>query len=152
MRVFPLPLLLTLAMPVAFGVSLTARSAANGTSDKKDHPRLSVKASPAMAFSPARVVVTADISGGANDAQDYYCPSIEWEWGDGTTSDATADCDPYEAGKSSIKRHFTSEKIFRSAGEYHVQFRLKQKDKTIASATTLVKIRPGVGDPGGGGY
>jgi hypothetical protein len=110
---------------------------------------LSVKANPAMAISPARVVVSADISGGPDDYEDYYCAGVEWDWGDDTRSNNSADCDPYEAGKSQIKRRFTADHVYRLAGEYRIQFRLKKKDKPIAAASTSVKIRPGLGDPGG---
>jgi hypothetical protein len=119
-----------------------------GAADKAK-PNISVKASPVIAFSPARVVVTADLKGGANDYEDFYCPSIEWEWGDGTTSEQTIDCDPYEAGKSEIKRHFSASKVFQISGDYRVQFKIKKKDKTIAVGSTDVKIRPGAREAGG---
>src|SRR5690349_1940001 len=78
-----------------------------------DKAKMTVKANPTMAFSPARIVVTADVTGGANDDQQLYCPAVEWEWGDGTKSEQSADCDPYEAGKSEIKRHFTTDHTYR---------------------------------------
>jgi hypothetical protein len=117
--------------------------------DKPKAPKIAVKASPAMAISPARVVVTADITGGPNDFEDFYCAAIEWEWGDDTRSNQSADCEPYEPGKSEMKRHFTADHVFRTAGEYRVRFHLKKKDKTIATATTTLRIQPGLGDPGG---
>ena len=115
----------------------------------KGKPSISVKASPTVAFSPARVVVTADIKGGPNDYEDFYCASIEWQWGDGTSSNQTADCDPYEPGKSEIKRHFTVDRVFQTSGDFRVEFRLKKKDKVIAIGSTMVKIRPGVREIGG---
>jgi hypothetical protein len=138
MRFLALPLMLGLAV---FGSDLS------GSDAKK--PKLSVKANPAMAISPARVVASADISGGPDDYEDYYCAGVEWDWGDDTRSNNSADCDPYEAGKSEIKRRFTADHVYRLAGEYRIQFRLKKKDKPIAAASTSVKIRPGLGDPGG---
>jgi hypothetical protein len=123
--------------------------AAAGAADK-DKPSLSVKANPSIAFSPARVVLTADLKGGANDYEDYYCSTIEWDWGDGTKSQQTMDCDPYEPGKSEIKRHFVIDRVFNIAGDFRVEFRLKKKDKTLTAASTMVKIRPGVRDIGGG--
>ena len=59
-------------------------------------------------------MLTAEIKGGANDYEDFYCASVEWEWGDDTKSESKADCDPYEAGKSEIKRRFVMEHTFRS--------------------------------------
>ncbi|PYR55451.1 MAG: hypothetical protein DMF85_19555 [Acidobacteria bacterium] len=125
-----------------------AAPAAIGAADK-DRPSLSLRASPSIAFSPARIVLTADLKGGANDYQEYYCSTVEWDWGDGTRSQQTVDCEPYEVGKSEIKRHFVIDRIFRTAGDYRVEFRLKRKDKTLTTASTVVKIRPGVRDIGG---
>jgi len=94
---------------------------------------------------PARVVLTADLNGGPNDAEDYYCPTIEWDWGDGTTSESTSDCDPYVPGKSEIRRRFTTDHVFR-AGNFRVALRLKKRDKMVASATVMIEIRPGIRD------
>ena len=117
--------------------------------DKPKRPKLTVRANPVMAVSPARVVASADVSGGPDDFEEFYCASVEWDWGDDTKSNNTADCDPYEAGKSEIKRRFTADHVYRTAGEYRIQFRLKKKNKSVGSASTSVKIRPGIGDIGG---
>jgi hypothetical protein len=132
-------------------VALLLALAVGPAASDKDKPSISVKASPAVAFSPARIVVSVDIKGGPNDYEDFYCPSIEWAWGDGTYSNETADCEPYQAGKSEIKRHFTTTRVYNLSGDFRVEFRLKKKDKTIAVGSTIVKIRPGLGDIGGGG-
>jgi hypothetical protein len=63
-------------------------------------------------MSPARIVLTAELLGGPNDYEDFYCPTTEWDWGDGTLSESTLDCAPYESGKSEIKRRFTSSTSF----------------------------------------
>jgi hypothetical protein len=131
-----------LALPLVLAVAFSVP-------DKPKRPKLSVKANPTMAVSPARVVASADINGGPDDFEEFYCASIEWDWGDDTKSNNTVDCDPYEAGKSEIKRRFTADHVYRIGGEYRIQFRLKKKNKTIASASTSVRIRPGIGDPGG---
>jgi hypothetical protein len=136
MRFLALPLMLILAGPAA---------------DAPKRPKLSVKASPSMGLSPARIVASADINGGPDDFEEYYCATVEWDWGDDTRSNNSADCDPYEAGKSTIKRRFTAEHVYRTAGEYRIYFRLKKKNKSVASASTSVRIRPGLGDIGGEG-
>ncbi len=130
-------------------LSVMLALAAATADDKPKRPKISVKANPAMAISPARVVASADISGGPDDFEEFYCAAVEWDWGDDTRSNNSADCDPYEAGKSQIKRRFTADHTYRTAGDYRIQFRLKRKDKPIAAATTSVKIKPGLGDPGG---
>jgi plastocyanin len=115
---------------------------------KKSKPSITVKSTPVVGFSPARMVVTAELRGGDDDYQDFYCATVEWDWGDDTRSQAGADCEPYEAGKSSIKRRFTIDHVFETAGDYRVEFRLKQKNKVVARGTTEVKIRPGIRDGG----
>jgi hypothetical protein len=108
-------------------------------------PKVTLKAQPLVSMSPARVVLTAELQGGADDYEEFYCPSVEWDWGDGTHSESTLDCEPYEAGKSEIRRRFTVEHIFR-AGVYKVMFRLKRRDKTMAAATVNIQVRPGLRD------
>ena len=113
-----------------------------GSEDRK--PSLSLRATPPVGFSPLRVRVVVDVRGGADDYADFYCPSVEWDWGDGTVSEASADCDPYEAGKSAIQRRWTSEHIFRQSGGYKIVFRLKQRNKAVAVSTTQVQVRAGM--------
>jgi hypothetical protein len=128
--------------------------APSGAGAAPDKPKLALKANPPMAFSPARIVVTGELTGVANDNQDFYCPSVEWEWGDGTKSEESADCEPYEAGKSEIKRHFTTDHTYRieevqgippgaqqDYHDFHIQLRLRKSGKVIASAGTTVKIK-----------
>ena len=129
-----------LALPLLVAVAFSG----NTLAEKK--PKISVKANPTMGMSPVRVVVTADITGGANDDADFYCAAVEWEWGDDTRSTNNADCDPYEAGKSEIKRRFTADHTYRTSGEYRVMFRLKKKDKVIGAGNASVKVRGGLGD------
>lgn len=117
--------------------------------DKPKRPKVSIKANPAMAMSPARIVASADIAGGPDDFEEFYCATVEWDWGDDTKSNASTDCEPYEAGKSTIKRRFTADHVYRTAGDYQIVFRLKKKNKSVGSASTSVKIRPGAGDIGG---
>ena len=112
-------------------------------------PSLSLKATPAVSFAPARVVVVAEVKGGTDDNEEFYCPTVEWEWGDFTTSTAEADCEPYEAGKSQIRRRYTVEHQFKNPGSFRIRLVLKKGAKLIANANTLVQVRPGLGTPGG---
>jgi hypothetical protein len=118
--------------------------------DAKDNqdtkrPQIKLRAQPVIAMAPARVVLTAELVGGANDFEEFYCPTIDWEWGDGTQSESSSDCAPYEPGKSEIKRRYTVEHVFR-AGAYRVMFHLKRRDKSIAAASVNIQIRPGLRD------
>jgi hypothetical protein len=134
---------LTLAAPIAAATQKDDKDAKE--SDKR--PKVTLKAQPAISMSPSRVVLTAELVGGSNDFEEYYCPTVEWEWGDGTTSEVTTDCDPYLEGKSSIKRRFVVEHIFR-AGQYRVMFRLKKHAKAVAAATATIQVQPGLRDVG----
>jgi hypothetical protein len=135
--------LISLVLP-----AVTVRTTAQ---DKNKRPSLSLKGTPAMSFSPARVVFLGELRGGADDYEDLYCAAAEWEWGDETRFEHKYDCEPYEPGKSEIKRRFTAEHRYMSAGSYRVSLRLKQNNKVIASATTTVRVRPGLRDPGDNG-
>jgi hypothetical protein len=112
-------------------------------SELNQRPRLSLRAQPNVGIAPARIVLTAELTGGANDFQEYYCPTVLWEWGDGTESESTLDCEPYEAGKSEIRRRYIQQHVFRNAGAQKVWVRLKRNDKLLASATVNVHIQPG---------
>jgi hypothetical protein len=126
--------------------SVTAVAVQKADKDAKDgdkRPRLTLKAQPTIAVSPARVVLTAELVGGANDFQEYYCAAVEWEWGDDTRSESTTDCEPYEQGKSEIKRRFVIEHVFQRSGAYKISIRLKRRNKPVATASVNVQIRPG---------
>jgi hypothetical protein len=129
------------ALTAAVLGSVHLAAAQRDTTDRK--PSLSLKASPPAGFAPLRVHTTVDVRGGANDYAEFYCPTIQWDWDDGTISETSEDCDPYEAGKSTIKRRFSGDHTFRLSGEYRVTFRLKQKDKVIAASTTTIAVRAG---------
>jgi len=131
-----------LAIATAPGV---ARAKQNTSKESKDNPRprIVLRAQPPMGVAPARIVLTAELVGGANDFEEYYCPTISWDWGDDTTSESTVDCEPYEAGKSEIKRRFTVQHIFRQEGTQKVFFRLKRRSKEVGTAWVMVAVRPG---------
>jgi hypothetical protein len=136
-----LSLLAVLDVALASG---NATNAQRGDDNKK--PSLSLRATPPVGFSPLRVRLVVDVNGGSDDYEDFYCPSIEWDWGDGTVSGNSEDCDPYQAGKSTIKRRYSIEHVFRQPGTWQVFFRLKQRDRVIAASSSNVQVRAGVRD------
>jgi len=111
-------------------------------------PSVALRATPPVGFAPLKVRVVADLKGGADDYEDYYCATVEWDWADGTTSGSSEDCNPYEAGKSAIQRRFSAEHTFRQGGEYDVVFRLKQKSRVVAYSKAMVRVRAGIQDDG----
>jgi hypothetical protein len=142
------PVLRAAAVSLAL-LSMSAGARAHQKPDEREpdrRPRLTLRAQPPVGVTPARIVFTAELAGGANDFEEYYCPTITWEWGDDTRSESTLDCEPYEAGKSEIRRRFTVEHTFRRAGGHKVMFRLKRRDKLVATATVTVHVQPGAGE------
>lgn len=135
------------AATILFAAAVSVRAQSGDKDERKDakRPSLSLKATPGTGMVPVRVTATAEFKGGDDDFQDYYCPTIEWNWGDGTVSEAGNDCDPYEAGVSQIKRRFTQAHNYKRAGAFRIVFRLKHRDKVLTSQTTIVRLL-------GGGY
>jgi hypothetical protein len=134
----------------AASVALVAAAGAAFAQQKTDkdptdnpRPRITLRAQPVVGVAPARIVLTAELIGGLNDFEEYYCPTVSWEWGDDTKSESTVDCEPYEAGKSEIKRRFTVQHVFREEGPHKVFFRLKRRNKEVAAAWVNVQVRPG---------
>jgi hypothetical protein len=140
-----LPLLAVLVVALA---TSNASGAQRSGDDKK--PSLSLKATPPVGFSPLKVRLVVDVRGGSDDYEEFYCPTIEWDWGDGTVSGNSEDCDPYQSGKSTIKRRYSIEHVFRQPGTFQVFFRLKQRDRVIAASSSNIQVRPGVRDEFGG--
>ncbi len=140
----------TLARACALGAALAGTAYAQDDKSGKEKevkkPSLQLRVSPAISFSPARVVVSAELKGGADDQADLYCPNLEWEWGDGTRSEAQTDCEPFEAGKSEIKRRFTSTHMYTTAGSYRAQLRLKRGSKVLVGGHVNVQVKAGVRD------
>ena len=143
----------SLLVAAMLGAAASAQKADKGSKDGKEtpdakRPKITLKAQPLIAMAPARVVLTAELVGGDDDFEDFYCPAIEWEWGDGTKSESSADCAPYEPGKSEIKRRFTVEHWFRLGrpSGYRVTVHLKRRDKSVGAATVNVQVRPGLRD------
>ena len=138
-------LLIAATLVISLGAQKSAKDKDQKDSPDAGRPKVTLKAQPVVAMAPARIVLTAELVGGANDFEEYYCNAVEWEWGDGTKSESANDCPPYEAGKSEIKRRFTVEHVFR-AGMFRVYFHLKRHDKMVGNATVNVQVRPGLRD------
>ena len=130
------------AVVAALALAVEWPSAAAAGGPKK--PELVMKANPIMSFPPAKVRFTVDLKGGSDDYEDFYCPTVEWVWDDDTRSESTPDCDPYQAGRSEIKRHYTMEHVYRIPDTYRPEFRLKRKDKVLASVTVQIEVQSGL--------
>ena len=137
------------ALGVVVAVTTISVAVSAQKDDKDQKPKVVLKAQPIISMAPSRVVLTAELVGGKSDFEEFYCPAIEWDWGDGTTSEASSDCQPYESGKSEIKRRFTVDHVFSAPGNFRVLFRLKKNEKAVGLASAQVQVRPGLRDIGG---
>ena len=105
-----------------------------------ERPSLSLRASPTIALSSTGILFIAELRGGADDYEEYYCPSIEWDWDDLTKSETTYDCLPYEPGKSELRRRYSARHTYQDRGSFDVKFRLKRGDDVLGVARTSVTI------------
>jgi len=124
----------------ASGVPVGAQKQENQDSKK---PRLTLKAQPSTGQAPLRVTMLADLAGGANDLEEFYCATAIWDWGDGGSSEKSSDCEPYEKGKSEIRRRYTEEHTFRRGGYYRVYFALEKRDKEIVTGWINIAVQAG---------
>ena len=129
-------------LTAVFLLTLTPPGSGVGRAED-DKPELSLRASPRVAFAPVEVLFVAELRGGADDYEELYCVSIEWDWDDDTRSESTPDCDPYEPGTSKIRRRYSTRHRFDYGGRYEVRVNLKRRDETVASARTTVELRGG---------
>lgn len=128
---------LALALAIgSLGFSGLAEAGSVGSAKK---PRLDLRASPRTAFTPASVLVVAELKGGS-DHQDYYCPGLEWDWGDGNLSAQEGDCEPFQEG-ATVERRFVARHAYSSAGSYRVRLTLRRAQRTVAVATVPVVVR-----------
>src|SRR3954469_3606667 len=130
------------SLVVLSAVLLFAQSDPKPKTEPK-RPQISLKATPASGMVPIRVSGIAELKGGDDDFADYYCPTIEWNWDDGTVSESSNDCDPYEAGKSQIKRKYSVTHPYKQGGHYRITFKLKQKQKVVGGANAVVQLLGG---------
>jgi len=131
---------------LAAGLVLVLMAAASTGADgsKLRKPRLDLRATPRMAFSPVNVFLTAELVGG-DELEDYYCPGLEWNWGDGAKSVRESDCPPFEPGRE-LERRFSAEHGYRRAGDYEITVTLRRANRSLAVASARVNVRPGLGE------
>jgi len=112
---------------------------------KLKKPRLDVRATPRMAFSPVNVFLVAELQGG-DDVEEYYCPELEWDWDDGGKSIQEGDCPPFTRGTTKIDRRFTAEHEYRRAGVFTIKITMRRANRSFAASNVRVTVRPGLGD------
>jgi hypothetical protein len=101
-------------------------------------PVLKLRSSRNTVMSPARVLLTAELVGGA-EREEFYCPEVEWDFADGSRSVRQEDCEPYGA-TTMLERRFTSPHAFVIPGQYVVTVTLRHADNVVARAEALVVV------------
>jgi hypothetical protein len=110
---------------------------------KQERPSLSLRLSPRVGLAPLEVSATAELEGGSDNFEEYYCATIEWDWDDGTRSASSGDCEPYDPNVSEIRRRFTARHRYERGGRYRVAFNLKQNDEVVGRAVTSAQFSGG---------
>jgi hypothetical protein len=131
---------------IAALVVLLSAPALHGQQAEAKRPSLSLRVTPPIGFTPLRVRVVAEVRDGSDDYEDFYCAGVEWDWGDGTVSESASDCEPYEAGKSTIRRMFSADHVYRQAGQFRVVFKLKQKTRQVGTVSSNIQVRSSGGE------
>jgi len=134
-----------LAVLVALGLAAPLPADDAKPEAKLKKPRLDLRATPRMAFSPVNIFLTAELQGG-DDVEEYYCPELEWDWDDGGKSVQEGDCPPFAAGTTKLERRFTAEHEYRRAGVYNIKVTMRRANRSLAASNVRVTVRPGLGD------
>ncbi len=108
-------------------------------------PRLDVRAQPRIAFAPATVLVTGQLVGG-DDLEEFYCPALEWDWGDGGRSAQEGDCPPF-ASDTKMARRFSARHAYREAGAYEIRLTLRRANRAVVAGSITIRVDGGEGEP-----
>lgn len=100
-------------------------------------PHVALRATPRTAFPPANVFVVAELKG--RPGEEFYCPGIEWEWGDGSRSAEEGDCPPYSAG-AEVERFYSARHAYGTPGNYDLTLTMRRADRTLAAASLQIVV------------
>jgi len=106
---------------------------------KGKKPQLALRATPRMAMSPVNVLLRAELVGG-EAGEEFYCPALEWEWGDGAKSSYESDCPPFAPGVE-LERRFSATHAYVQPGDYQITVRLRRADRALASASATISVQ-----------
>jgi hypothetical protein len=108
-------------------------------------PKVELKANPQFAMlsvgPSASATIRFRLSVKDGGDEDYYCPRLEWEWEDLTTSSEESDCPPFaDAQPQDHERSWTKSHQFREPGEHTIRVRLYKGERVIRALDTKVEI------------
>jgi hypothetical protein len=131
--------LIIVSMVLILGPSAGTATSGETALGKKTVLRL--KALPQIALTPARISFTGFLSGNRN-LERYYCPEVEWRFGDGARSVLSPDCHSVEnRDLTPINRLWSVHHNYRWSGVYDVKLILRRDGRAVATATTQVVVR-----------
>lgn len=131
-----------LALVALSGAALLIPSAAPAAELEK--PGLTLRTAQRIAFSPVEVFFVAELVGG-HEIEEFYCPEVVWEWGDGSRSINQSDCAPFTASDQ-LQRLFTARHVYRHSGTHRVRLILQKADRAIAIASVRLMVRSRFGN------
>jgi hypothetical protein len=126
-------------MPEAAMVVVLSLAAAGAFAAGKDKKTVGVdlRALPRVAAAPVTVTFNVELAGSV-DAQP--CPTLEWEWGDGTRSVQDDACEPAEPGGTAAPRRFTASHEYRRAARPKVTLTVLREGRTVGHASVALMI------------
>jgi hypothetical protein len=127
-------------------LSLIGSAAAAADEAPKRKTAVTVRAAPRVTVAPARILFTAELKGGADD-ESTHCLTLQWAWGDDTTSKSEGDCTPLVAGETKTQRLFQADHEYRTPGKRRVQVTVLKGERVIGRDTIEVAIGPPKSDP-----
>ncbi len=127
---------------LAVAILSCAGLALAGDGSKAKRPQLELRASPRVAFVPVEILLTGQLKGGA-DQEEFYCPALEWQWGDGTRSVHESDCAPFQSG-TELERFFSARHAYVRPGVYQVRLTLRRASRAVAVAWADIAVHGNV--------
>lgn len=109
-----------------------------------EQPRLELRTARRIAFSPVEAFFVGELVGG-DETEEFYCPQLVWEWGDGSRSIRQSDCPPFGPGDE-VQRFFTARHVYRYPGQHDVRLVLEKADRRIAVARVTFTVRSRFGN------
>ena len=122
------------------GVALTVLAAAPAEKPS-NKVSVSLRAAPRSAVAPARIVFNAELKGG-EDTEALHCLTLQWDWGDGTSSSSEGDCSPFEAGETKVQRLFTADHEYRERRKATAEVTVLKGERVVGRAFVDVAILP----------
>ncbi|NPV06750.1 MAG: VWA domain-containing protein [Anaerolineae bacterium] len=118
------------------GISATA----TGT----EQIRVELEAQPTAGPAPLAVQFLGRLVGGPDDNREFYCPSLAWDFGDGTSQFIQPECPEPPEGKWPVQREFRTEHEYSQPGTYRARVAIEG----VWSPETTIELSTGSGHNG----